>query len=319
MQEPLISVIIPVYNIEEYISKCIDSVAGQTYRNIEIILVDDGSKDGSGQICDEYAKADNRIKVVHKQNGGLSSARNAGLDIAKGDYITFADGDDFIENTTYEENIKYLIADDTIDAVQYPTYFKYGTDEAYISNTPPQRIDGKEALWHAFMTSGYHCAVWDKIFRAGVFKEIRFPQGLTSEDIYIIPELFGTIRSAYISEKGCYYYNLRPGSITKNGISYKRVKDIVTVYAKIYRISKDIRPLRYLRTIYLIDIVNYCLYAKYNFKDENIEELFSVIEPCNAGLKDIIRYDIQKKEKLKLLLYKYMGIKAMTYILSFNK
>ena len=98
----LISIIIPVYNVEQYLSRCIDSVINQTYKNLEIILIDDGSTDDSGEICDEYALKDNRIKVMHKQNGGVSSARNEGLDISKGNYIGFIDSDDFIEKDMYE-------------------------------------------------------------------------------------------------------------------------------------------------------------------------------------------------------------------------
>ena len=100
---PLISVIVPVYNVEKYLRKCVDSIVNQTYKNLEIILVDDGSPDNCGKICDEFAEMDNRVMVIHKENGGLSSARNAGLDIATGEYITFVDSDDYIENDTYEK------------------------------------------------------------------------------------------------------------------------------------------------------------------------------------------------------------------------
>lgn len=105
----LVSVIVPVYNVEKYLARCLDSIINQTYTNLEIILVDDGSKDSSGQICDEYAAKDQRIKVIHKQNGGLSSARNAGLDIASGSYIEFVDSDDWIDKDTVKENLELII------------------------------------------------------------------------------------------------------------------------------------------------------------------------------------------------------------------
>lgn len=109
--DPLVTIIVPVYNVEKYLKKCVDSILNQTYKNIEVILIDDGSSasDKSPIICDEYAKKDKRIKVIHKINGGLSSARNAGLDIAKGDYIYFVDSDDWIDKDTIKDNIKILV------------------------------------------------------------------------------------------------------------------------------------------------------------------------------------------------------------------
>ena len=106
---PLVTIIIPVYNVEKYLPKCLDSIINQTYNHLEIIIVDDGSKDSSGLICDEYALKDQRIKVLHKKNGGLSSARNAGLDIAKGDYIMFVDSDDYVESHYCEVPLKHAL------------------------------------------------------------------------------------------------------------------------------------------------------------------------------------------------------------------
>ena len=106
--DSLISIIVPVYNVEQYLSRCVDSLVNQTYHNIEIILVDDGSPDRSGEICDEYAKKDKRVKVIHQSNGGLSDARNTALDIAKGDYLMFVDSDDWIEPTMYEEMLSFM-------------------------------------------------------------------------------------------------------------------------------------------------------------------------------------------------------------------
>src|SRR5665647_2657921 len=102
MHNPLISIIVPIYKVENYIRNCVDSILNQTYKNLEVILVDDGSTDNCGNICDEYSLKDNRIKTIHKKNGGLSSARNAGLDVAKGEYIGFIDSDDWIEKDMYE-------------------------------------------------------------------------------------------------------------------------------------------------------------------------------------------------------------------------
>ena len=123
--EGKISVIVPIYNVEQYLRKCIDSIINQTYKNLEIILVDDGSWDNSPRICDEYAKRDNRIKVIHKKNGGLADARNTGLKMITGNYISFIDSDDYIEKTMYEKMIKVILKYNA-DIIECNLNYKYG-------------------------------------------------------------------------------------------------------------------------------------------------------------------------------------------------
>lgn len=122
MEEKLISIIVPVYNVEKYLKECIDSVISQTYKNLEIILVDDGSTDKSGEICDEYSKKDSRIKVIHKENGGLSDARNVALDIAKGEYIGFVDSDDYVEKDMFET--LYKLAEEHNTEISSISFYK---------------------------------------------------------------------------------------------------------------------------------------------------------------------------------------------------
>lgn len=122
MEDKLISIIIPVYNVERYLRECIDSIIAQTYKNLEIILVDDGSSDKSGEICDEYSKKDSRIKVIYKKNGGLSDARNVALDIAKGDYIGFIDSDDYIEKDMFQ--ILYNLAEEYNAEISSISFYK---------------------------------------------------------------------------------------------------------------------------------------------------------------------------------------------------
>ncbi len=128
----LISVIVPVYNVKEHIEQCVNSITGQTYKNLEIILVDDGSKDSSGEICDKLAKEDARIHVIHKQNGGVSSARNAGLDYAHGEYIAFVDGDDYIDETMYEKLLSKMDADIDIVSCYMQSFYPDGQVKPYI-------------------------------------------------------------------------------------------------------------------------------------------------------------------------------------------
>ena len=123
MEKFILSVIIPVYNVEKYLRKCVDSVLAQDIADMEVILIDDGSPDNCGAICDEYAEKDTRVKVIHKEHEGLSSARNAGLDIARGKYITFVDSDDYLLPNTFIPNLDYIVNHPEVDCLQFPTIY----------------------------------------------------------------------------------------------------------------------------------------------------------------------------------------------------
>lgn len=210
-----ISVIVPCYKVEEYLPQCIDSIIGQTYKNLEIILVDDGSPDKCPLICDEYAQKDSRIKVIHKENGGLSSARNAGLDIATGDYIAFVDSDDWLELDMYEtlynliNNYNVDIAVCDIVKFSNDVNVKDGDDgEDVLVITSP-----KDAFMHQFYEKPcIRFEVWNKLFRREIVSDIRFKEGQIYEDIYFDKCVFQRInRIAYIPKyKYCYRIN-RPG------------------------------------------------------------------------------------------------------------
>ncbi len=211
----LISVIVPVYNISPYINKCIESLIGQTYRELEIILVDDGSTDGSGEICDEYASKDSRIKVIHKPNGGLSDARNHGIDIARGEYLGFVDGDDWIHPQMYETMINVLLRDNAdIVACSYERKDESFSDthiDAAEFNT--RILTGTQALLSIDDT--IQAMAWNKLYRREVFGGIRYPVGRLNEDEFVIHELiYGSERIALIDEKyPLYFYTVREKSI----------------------------------------------------------------------------------------------------------
>ena len=138
MMNPLLSIVTPVYNVESFLDRSVQSILSQSYRDIELILIDDGSTDGSSSLCDELAKKDSRVKVIHKENGGVSTARNVGLEIASGEYLTFVDPDDFLAPDTYLANMEYLISHKDVDILQYP----YWVQNRYSA------IGGLEALWN---------------------------------------------------------------------------------------------------------------------------------------------------------------------------
>lgn len=203
---PLVSVIVPVYKVEPYLRRCIDSIIGQTYRNLEIILIDDGSPDNCGAICDEYVLRDSRIKVIHKENGGLSSARNAGLDIATGKYIGFVDSDDYIASQMYERLVITIIANDA--DIVFCSYFDEiapgETKSGYVVDTSLSTSEYQDQM--RFCMTGTE--VWSRLFRSNLFDGIRFPHGKRYEDFIIMPVLYDKAKKIVGIEDRLYFYNL---------------------------------------------------------------------------------------------------------------
>ena len=218
MKIPFLSIIVPVYNVEPYLARCIESILTQTFTDFELILIDDESPDNSGKICDEYAQKDHRIIVIHKRNGGVSSARNQGLDIARGEYITFVDSDDQIgTTTTYEENMAILKKEPQIDVLQYPILTISEKNERSEFKVPSQYICEKRALFLNWYTGKLirEC-VWNKIFKRIIFEKIRFPEGMQlAEDAFCIVDFVKIVDCFYISEHGYYCYIERGDSAMK--------------------------------------------------------------------------------------------------------
>ncbi len=207
-----VSVIVPVYNVERYIRNCLDSLLNQSFRNWEAILVDDGSPDRSGDICEEYAARDFRFKVVHKENGGLSSARNAGLPLASGDYIFFLDSDDFLHPETLDKLVTIAINTDA-DIVQ--CCFIRGSEVTF----SPIDIGGKISIYdnHTIFTSfAAKIITCGKLYRRYVIGEIRFPEGLINEDDFTTWKFYYRAKRIVITTSPFYYYTVNPGSIMAN-------------------------------------------------------------------------------------------------------
>lgn len=218
MDDVIVSIIVPVYNTAQYLKECIDSIIHQTFQKWELILVDDGSKDDSGRICDRYAKEDRRIKVVHKENKGQGAARNEGLNKSQGRYITFVDSDDFFSQTVLEENVALFEKDvqETIDIIQYPCVVKYGTKQANKKYDREFCIMGGASLFQAWLVEGRIANyVWGKIFRRRLFESIRFKEDMYYEDRYIMCGLLQACHSFLSSGKGLYYYRSRPGQVVQ--------------------------------------------------------------------------------------------------------
>lgn len=226
-----ISVIIPVYNVEKYFRKCLDSVINQTYKNLEIIVVDDESPDNCGKIADEYASLESRIKVIHKKNGGVSSARNVALDIATGDYIAFLDSDDIADVREYERLYEILKKFDADAAFCELTRYYDGEEtqkEEY--EIKDEKISVDEALKLILTNNNIGNYINIKLFKKELFDGIRFPEGKCYEDAATLYKVIGRAKSvAYTNEKLYYYLIGREGAITSS-FSEKKLKDSLEAY-----------------------------------------------------------------------------------------
>ena len=214
MSDYLISIIVPVYNVEPYLRQCLDSVVNQNYQNIEIILVDDGSPDHCGEICDEYARNDSRIIVIHQENAGLSAARNAALDIAHGEYIMFVDSDDWVEPTFCEKALE-MVLEHKVEIVIV------GYNSAYLNKSiprvthTPRILDRTEAIRHMVLDDEPSIvnAVWNKIYHKRLFQNIRFPLGMIAEDGAVQYRLLYTTPKIYVFDQCLYHYRKRMYSL----------------------------------------------------------------------------------------------------------
>lgn len=217
MENPIISIIVPIYNVEEYLPKCIDSILNQTYKELEVILVDDGSPDSCGKICDRYAKKDERVKVIHQKNGGLSAARNSGLDCANGEYIGFVDSDDYIEPEMYEKLLEAIIKNKCAMSICNVNYvFEDGKIIPKNLKAKDEVFEFADAIREMNTYEKFDMGVWSKLFKKELFESIRFPVGKLSEDFYIMYRIFDRAQKvSYISET-LYNYLQRTSSLTRN-------------------------------------------------------------------------------------------------------
>ena len=212
-----LSVIIPVYRTEATLDRCMESVLGQTFGDMEVILVDDGSPDLCPALCDDWAGRDARVRVIHQLNGGLSQARNAGLDVAQGEWVTFVDSDDHLERDTYAQ---VMAVADGADMVEFPLWRFYGSQrQQRVSWTVADYTD-MGLYW--LQARGYeHCYAWNKVFRRELFQGVRFPAGRVFEDVATLPLLLAKARRVRMTDKGLYYYCDNPKGITAQATGHE--------------------------------------------------------------------------------------------------
>lgn len=198
----ILSVIIPVYRVEDTLNRCVESVLRQNVTDMEVILVDDGSTDKCPKMCDDWGERDAHIRVIHKQNGGLSDARNVGIDVAKGDFLTFVDSDDYLADNTYRPLLA-LMSD--CDILEFSIANKLALQDRIYHDIGEYWL--KERVYR-------HTYAWNKIYRRQLFENIRFPKGKVFEDAYTLPLLLKRSKTVRTTSRGFYYYSLNPNGIT---------------------------------------------------------------------------------------------------------
>lgn len=252
MEEDLISIVIPVYKVEKYLEKCIESVLKQTYTNLQIILVDDGSPDNCGKICDEYAKRDSRIDVIHKVNGGLSEARNVGISKAKGRYIGFVDSDDYIKENMYEillNLIKKYNADASIcnlyDVIKGKEYIRN-------KNNGIQEYSRLDILKEVLLDKNIQSYAWNKLYKKELFDEVKYPIGKKYEDIGTTFYIFEKCNKIVVTSEPEYYYLKRSDSLVNN-VTESTVFDYMELILQRYLyINDNIKELKQYNDYYLV-------------------------------------------------------------------
>jgi len=291
MGNDLISIIIPVYKVEEYLEKCIESVLKQTYTNLQIILVDDGSPDNCGKICDEYAKKDSRIEVIHKVNGGLSDARNVGIAKAKGKYIGFVDSDDYIKEDMYEILIN-LIKEYDAD-VSICNLYDVIDGKEYIRNNENgiQEYSRLEILKEVLLDKNIQSYAWNKLYKKELFDEIKYPIGKKYEDIGTTFYVFEKCNKIVVTSKPEYYYLKRSDSLVNN-VTESTVLDYTDIIIQRYLYTqKNIEKLRKYNNYYLAKT----LITAHN----DIELLGSISEKMQEKYKELYNlvYNIMKNNR----------------------
>lgn len=308
---PLISIIVPVYNVEKYLSKCLESIINQTYKNLEIILVDDGSTDKSGIICDKYIEKDNRIRIIHKNNGGLSDARNKGLDMAKGEYVGFVDSDDFIAEDMYE--CLYNFAQkNNLDVAMCSSCDVYENKVIYPRKFRNIILDEKEAIINNIFLNpfgGTSVSVCNKLFTIDVVRDIRFEKDKTTEDGFFVLQWIGKVKRFGRIDKVKYFYRQRDKSIIHQRRYNNKILDVIDAYQR----NLEIISLKYPKSIKSAEFrlwwayksaIERIIYCEDAFKYKTIIKFLQLVIRKNL-IKIFKNSNIKFKVKMSYLLLSF--------------
>ena len=300
MNKPIISIIVPVYKVEKYLADCIDSITAQTFEDIEIILVDDGSPDNCGQLCDDYAKTDKRIKVIHKQNGGLSDARNAGIQAASGRYLGFIDSDDYIAPDMFERLYNSIIETDSDISMCRAANFNDGSIAELDKGKGETFIFEGSDIIKALFTGKINNFAWNKLYKKELFDEIRFPYGKIYEDLFTTYRLCGRSKRLVLIDERKYAYRIRDNSIMGKA---RRIihTDKFLAFAEIYDFLSNDDTVRDMAVEYMYrDLVSDVFKIVAADEIKNNEKFFDALK---GFLKTIKTKDKKKLFFLKIAVY----------------
>lgn len=316
-QLPLISVVVPIYNVENYVTECVKSITGQTYDNLEIILVEDGSPDRCATICDELAEQDKRIKVIHQQNQGVSAARNHGIDAATGEYIAFIDGDDYIDSQMYEKMYETMCREQ-VDIVNCGMI----REKKWDNNTDTEIIEvlydeGKMASREAVeqlvkVNTAGGCGPCNKLYKKRLFDNIRFPLGVFYEDLRIMYKVYIAAESIYCMHEAYYHYVQRQNSTTH---SYVGIDDDQRVQAEYIRANELETYDRNLANYVYRGIANKCISNCKEIKKRYHKETDVYVNTYKIGLQSYHKLMDSEKQGVKCMSWK----RKLIYTLFFKK
>lgn len=304
MENGKVSIIVPVYNVEAYLDRCVASLVEQTYDNIEIILVDDGATDSSGQMCDLWQERDERIRAVHKTNGGLSDARNCGLGYATGEYVCFVDSDDWVEQR-YVSVLLAALQETGADLAECDVITTDGTVSLPVKEENRQEIFDQPDCYYQFITENLKVVVWNKIYRRELLENEPFRVGVYHEDVFWTYRIMGKAsRVCKTYFKGYFYYQ-RPGSIMNSKLTKKHIIDRLT--GKTEMMAYTERFFSQFRSLVCRRHADYCGYLYHSVMQSSIEDKKSlektVLNSAEAAFGKCSKADMSAGDWYRLSLF----------------
>lgn len=300
-----VSIIVPIYRVEQYLNRCINSIINQTYSNLEIILIDDGSPDKCPFICNEYAQKDDRVKVIHKENGGLSDARNIGLDISTGEYIVFIDSDDYIELNMIESMIDNMIQNEA-DLVVCNIRYIFDDRQCVKYSKPDRILDRFEAMKEYINDGIVQAVAWNKLYKKSIIGDMRYKVGKTNEDEFFTYKVIDKAKKIYYNSSAFYNYLQRESSIMAK-YSIKRLDGVEASYERL-NFMKENYPELYVEE--KRNFFNLCIYSyRMILEDKQIDRnkkgrnaLYSYIKNLKFNKYELLTYCF--KDKVRILMSK---------------